>query len=74
MPRTLEHHVFEQVGEPGAAGLLVGRADVVPEVDGHDRQPGLLPQDDLQPVPQPVLLGAEVEMGDGHSARRPRPP
>ena len=30
--RALEHHVLEQVREPGAARLLVGRADVVPEL------------------------------------------
>jgi ribulose 1,5-bisphosphate synthetase/thiazole synthase len=31
-----EHEVFEQVREPGFARPLVFRADVVPDVDGHD--------------------------------------
>ena len=34
----VEHHVFEQVGEAGAAGLLVRRSDVVPDVHRDKRQ------------------------------------
>ena len=40
--RAFEHHVLEQVGETGAPGALVGRADVVPEIDGDQRQPVVL--------------------------------
>ena len=32
VPRALEHHVLEEVREPGAARLLVLRADVIPEL------------------------------------------
>ena len=35
--RAHEHQVLEQVREPGAAGRLVLRADVVPEIDGDER-------------------------------------
>ncbi len=34
---ALEHHVLEQVGEPGSAGPLHPAAHVVPDIDGHDR-------------------------------------
>jgi hypothetical protein len=30
--------VLEEVGEAGAAGTLVKRADVIPEVDGYEGQ------------------------------------
>ena len=36
--RALEHHVLEQMREAGAPGFLVGRADVIPEVHGDERQ------------------------------------
>ena len=50
--RALEHHVLEQVREAGAARHLVGRADVVPEVDRDQRQPLVLREDDLEAVRQ----------------------
>ena len=50
--RALEHHVLEEVREAGAARLLVGRADVIPEVHRDQRQPVILGQDDLEPVRQ----------------------
>ena len=34
--RPFEHQVLEEVREAGAAGTLVGRAHVIPDVDGHD--------------------------------------
>ena len=37
--RALEHHVLEEVREPGAARLFVGRPYVIPEVHGDERQP-----------------------------------
>ena len=58
-----EHHVLEQVGEAGQAGHLVGRADVVPDVDGHQRQALVFDQDHLQAVGQRVLVE-----GDGRDA------
>jgi hypothetical protein len=35
---AFKHHVLEEVGEAGAAGALVERADVIPEVDGDERE------------------------------------
>jgi hypothetical protein len=48
--------VLEEVREAGATGLLVRRADVIPEVDGHPRQPLVLAEDDIEAVGQRVLL------------------
>ena len=53
---AFKHHVLEQVREAGAAGLLVQRADVVPEVDSDQRQAMVFMRDDLQPVGQRVGL------------------
>ena len=50
--RALEHHVLEQVREPGAARLLVLRADVIPDLGVHDRRRVIFEKDDLQPVGQ----------------------
>jgi hypothetical protein len=36
--RTLKHHVLEEVREAGLSRFLVPAADVVPEVDRHDRR------------------------------------
>jgi len=58
--RSLEHHVFEQVGKTGLARPLVLRADVVPDVDGHDWGGTVLVQDDLQPVGQLVLFEGKL--------------
>jgi hypothetical protein len=33
---AFKHHVLEEMGEPGAAGALVERTDVIPEVDGDE--------------------------------------
>jgi PadR family transcriptional regulator PadR len=54
--RRLEHHVFEQMCEAGTADLLIGRADVVPQIHGDQRQPVILRQDHIEPVWQRVLL------------------
>src|SRR2546428_6255 len=48
--RAHEHDVLEQMGEPGAAGPLVRRADVVPGVHRHHRHGVVLVQEPLQPV------------------------
>ncbi len=58
--RALEHHVLEEVREPGAAGGLVGGAHVVPEVHGHHRQPAFLAEDHFEPVRQRDLLEREL--------------
>ena len=48
--------MLEQVGEAGAARLLVGWTDVVPEVDGDHRHPLVAAQDHLEAVRQRVVL------------------
>ena len=48
--RALEHHVLEQVREAGAPGGLVGRTDVVPDVDRDERQAVIFREDHLEPV------------------------
>ena len=48
--RALEHHVLEQMGKAGAAGLLVLRSDVIPELDVHDRRRMIGRQHDREAV------------------------
>ena len=50
--RSLEHHVLEEVREAGAAGLLVLRSDVIPDLQVDDRRRVILGQHDGQPVRQ----------------------
>ena len=57
---ALEEHVLEQVGEAGAAGSLVLRADVVPEVDGDQRHRRVAMEHDPQPVVQGVAFKSQV--------------
>ncbi len=59
--RALEHHVLEEVGKAGAAGLLVLRADVVPQVDVYGGQLVIFMEDDLEAVRERVLL--ELQLG-----------
>jgi hypothetical protein len=48
--------VFEEVGEAGAAGTLVERADVVPEVDGYEGQAVVFVREDDEAVGQGELF------------------
>ena len=57
--RPLEHHVLEEVCKAGPSRCLVGGPDVVPEVDGHHRQPLVLGENHLQPVRQGKCLMLE---------------
>jgi hypothetical protein len=57
--------VLEEMGEAGASGALVGGADVIPEVDGHEREPMILGEDDLQAIREGVFLHVEL----GHRDR-----
>ena len=57
--RALEHHVLEEVREPGLARLLVLGSDVVPDVDRNDRSEVVLGDDQAQAVGQPLI-------GEGH--------
>ena len=47
---AFEHHVFEEVGEAGAAGALVERADVIPEVDGDEGEAVVFVHEDEEAV------------------------
>jgi hypothetical protein len=62
---ALEHEVLEQVGEAGAAGLLVPRADDVPQVDRHDRRQVVRRDDDAQPVGERPLVEADQRQSGG---------
>ena len=59
---AFKHHVLEEVGEAGAAGALVERADVIPEVDGDQRQAMVFVGEDDQAVGQREFL--VLELGD----------
>ena len=50
--RALEHHVLEEVGQPGRAGPLVARPDAVPDLDGDDRAPVVLQHEHPQAIVQ----------------------
>jgi hypothetical protein len=54
--RPFEHQVLEQVGEARAARLLIGRADVIPDVHRDHRHALVLVKDDVQPIAERELL------------------
>jgi hypothetical protein len=62
---ALEHHVLEEVREPGPLHLLVLRAHVVHRDDGHDGGGAVLMEDDVKPVRQRVLLVEDVHLCRG---------
>jgi hypothetical protein len=66
---ALEEHVLEQVGEPGLARPLVARADVIPEVDGYQREGRVAVQNDAQSVVQAVLGEGDVGGLEGMHSR-----
>ena len=78
--------MLEQVREPAAAGRLIRRADVVPDVHRDLRQTVILAEDDGEPVLQAVFLelhfrvrgarldGAEGQGGDEDAADHVVPP
>ena len=70
MLRALEHQVLEEVREAGTAGHLVLGADVVPDVDGDDRQRVIFVDEDVEAVGECVLV-YEMSMVSrpGHDAR-----
>src|ERR1035438_477659 len=57
MPSPLQHHVLEEMCKAGASGPLIGRTDMVPDVDRHDGQFVILMLDYLQSIPKLVLHG-----------------
>ncbi len=58
---ALEHHVLEEVGEPGLAHRLAGRADVIGDVEVHQRIGLVRRQDHGQAVVEPVHLVGNAE-------------
>src|SRR5262249_11271909 len=71
---ALEHEVLEQVREAAAARVLAPAADVVDDVDRHDRVGVVLVDHDLQPVVEHVLLEGQLDVlggdGGGHEEQR----
>ena len=63
--RALEHHVLEEMREAGAARLLVLRADVIPELQVHDRRRVIFGEDHRQPVRQRECLVLQLGRPDG---------
>ncbi len=53
---AFEHHVLEEMGEAGAAGSLVERADVIPEVNGYEREAVVFVHEDDETVGHDVLF------------------
>jgi hypothetical protein len=62
---ALEHDVLEQVGEARLAGLLVLRADGVPDVDGRDRREVVLGDDQAKAVVEALLGERDGRLGHG---------
>ncbi len=66
---ALKHHVLEEMGEAGAASALVEGADVIPEVDGDERQAVVLMHQDDETVrhhePFVLELGNLERLGRG---------
>ena len=62
--RALEHDVLEEMGESGAALLLISGTDVVPDVDCHGRRDVVWTGDDAQSVSQGVLDNRVAELGE----------
>ena len=48
--RAFKHHVLEKMRETRAAGELVGRTYVVPQIHGHHRQAMIFGEDDVEAV------------------------
>jgi hypothetical protein len=59
---AFKHHVFEKVGEAGAAGALVEWADVVPEVYGYEWEAMVFVGEDDEAVGEGELF--VFELGD----------
>jgi hypothetical protein len=63
MFRPFEHQVLEQVREPGATDALVLRADVIPEIDRHDRHTTILVDDDIEAVGERAFGVRKLDCG-----------
>ena len=60
--RALEHHVLEEVREAAASFDLTARADVIPDVDRHERCGVVLVDDYREPVAELERLGGNAEL------------
>src|SRR5713226_3279980 len=54
--RSRKEHVLEEMREAGAAAALILRADVIPEVDGHQRRGVILVENHPQAVWQAIVF------------------
>jgi hypothetical protein len=61
--RALEHEVLEQVGEARPPRLLAPAPNVVPRVDGDDRNGGVAVEDHVEPVVEPEPLVVDRDRG-----------
>jgi hypothetical protein len=52
---SLEHHVFEKMRKTGPSGTLVHRSDVIPDIDGNEREAMILQKDHFQTVVELVF-------------------
>jgi hypothetical protein len=60
--RAVEHQVLEQMGEAGATGGFILAADVVPDVDRHDRCLAVGVHDHPQAVGQGEFLVGDIDL------------
>ena len=60
----LEHQMFEKVGDPRRAALLVGSTDAIPDHVRNDRRPMIGDDHHLQAVRQGELGGAWAGLGE----------
>ena len=73
--RALEHQMFEEMGEPGLAGGLVGGADPVPDHVGDDRRAVVGDDHHFEAVGEREMGDVRTRRGFGDAAacRRARP-
>jgi hypothetical protein len=72
--RALEHHVLEEVREPGDAGALVRRADVRHPAGGDRGRVVMLVEQETHAVRQLQLLDVDLRLlGRGQPQRRQQP-
>ena len=64
---ALEHQVFQVMRQPGLAGHLVGRADLVPQHLDHDRRAVILDHHGLEPVAEREVADARGHLGQRRS-------
>ena len=68
--RSLEHHVLEEVCEPGPSRTLVLRPDVIPDLEVNDRRGVIFEEDHVEAVGQRGHRVVESRRSDGRVRRR----